>query len=229
MYKGEGFFIDYRLKNDRVVTYRFLASNARDGLWVNPLLFDPGNEEFSAIITSIRFRCTDQRMVKDEVKLEWELVKLKGKKPVEDWFTGDTVLRGQTFSLVHKQQLIPEKYPQKIKGKAFSLSYQILLDTVWNDQTQQLKVEADLMFKMEENDAQQIMLVISLQNSQNDFWKSLPLKADQDLDEWDYAFLQAALTAKKHSSGLLSVYVWNNGDGTVVLDDFQVRLKANLP
>ncbi len=236
MYKDEAFYIDYRLFDGRILTYRFLSSTAVDGLWVNPLIKDPSTGTI-AKVKKIRIRCTNQAMVTDDFSLSWELIKMKPGPAAPDffWYPEHTnrqvifqsLLDYQTkspgWAIKPQQRIFPESDnpAEEIKSKGYSSSFSISTDSLLNQESKQLTIEAGLSYRFKETSAKGASLVMSIQGTDEDFWKSFPLDPVSD-DEWKYAFKMAELSYGSHRGGALKVYLWNNSDVPVIIDDFRI-------
>ena len=67
-------------------------------------------------------------------------------------------------------------------------------------------------------------LVISLSQSDKNFWSFLPLKNRDKQKEWKYSFLKKTLEKNNQRNGLLKIYIWNKGKSNVFIDDFGVNI-----
>jgi len=79
LFKDELFFVDYKLANGNIITYRFIPENAKNGLWINPIIRNPADTVPcpAGKLDSMRFRCTNNTFVKKSIDLTWELITLK--------------------------------------------------------------------------------------------------------------------------------------------------------
>ena len=72
LYKDMEYYVDYKINDGRIFTYRFIPSIAKNGLWINPFIqfFNPKIPPLE--VTQIRLRTNDMIGEKEEVKLTWE-------------------------------------------------------------------------------------------------------------------------------------------------------------
>jgi hypothetical protein len=118
------------------------------------------------------------------------------------------------------------KYSNQIAPNGFSYSVKINLDSLWSriDTTSaKIIIQSDLNYLNLNSDATH---VISLTGSENDFWKGSKIERSEKKSEWNYSHLSSELDRKKHTKGILALYVWNNGKQKVFVDDMKVVIKA---
>lgn len=105
-YKDEEFKIACKLSDGTVRTFRFSPENAENGLWINPLLKNLSGEKIDAnktIVKQIAFYCSNTFLMKDEINLDWEIIRWKEKKanPASDSLFTQPVPYHSTFSFFH--------------------------------------------------------------------------------------------------------------------------------
>ena len=72
LFKSPIFYVDYELADGYILTYRFIASNAEDGLWASPFLIK-NNECFPSIsCKKMRLRSSEINRVKKAIKGSFE-------------------------------------------------------------------------------------------------------------------------------------------------------------
>jgi hypothetical protein len=230
LYKDEACFIDYRLENGRVLSYRFVASNAADGLWVNPLILNPETNRKEPAVKAIRFRSTNSNLMTSAIFLEWESINIDANyffrkndlieerhvyRVIENYDSNKN-----TSSKLDKTIRFSEPYSEMVLPGTYASTTKILLDTIWPEGVTKLKVEANLMYYLERSEGTDAVLVLSVQDSQSDFWKTFTLSEEDNPGEWNFGFVGELLAKKDHQTGTLSIYVWNKGSTTVYIDDF---------
>lgn len=75
VYKGEAYFIDYQLKNGKIHTYRFIPSNAEDGLWINPFVQYSFSDTTESEVMKVRFRNSNSFFISKKINIQFELIK----------------------------------------------------------------------------------------------------------------------------------------------------------
>jgi len=232
-YKYEAFFIDYRLKDGRVLTYRFIASTAADGLWINPLILNPETDYPEAEVTEIRFRSSNSDLMDPLIDLEWENINI----PVNSIFLkSDSATKKYLLNRFEnyesnqaKKLLLTEstkysgRFSEKIPPGSFSATTRVGLDTLWKDRIEDSKVETHVRFKNLSPSAG-ALLIMTVEGSDDDFWKSFPLLGNENTEDWNVGFISKLLSKKNHKKGVLSIYVWNNSNDEIFIDDFSIMI-----
>jgi len=232
-YKDEAFFVDYQLEDARVLTYRFIASTAVDGLWIDPLVLNPESVYPEAEVTQVRFRSSNSDLMDSRIDLEWESIDL----PVNTYFLkSDSISKNylvnfyEDYESATSEKLLltgatkySGRFSEKIPPGSFSATTRISLDTLWKDSVEDAKVEARVRFKNISSSAG-ALLVMTVEGSEDDFWKSFPLLGNENSEDWSKAFISKLLTKKDHQKGVLSIYVWNNSKDEIFIDDFSIMI-----
>ncbi len=239
-YKGDAFYIDYRMADSKILSYRFLACNASEGLWINPFFLDTFDGSNQPVVTGIRFRCSNLSMVSEKIELTWQHLLPVNNKPVKSLFinsdAGNKKAIFQFFNDFENQSnILPffhkkldsslsfsGMYSEKVLSNSFSTALNIKLDTIWPANAEKIVVETKLMYFINSND--NTVLVMSLGQSGKNFWSSFPLKNKSNRKEWKYAVLKNTLKKNTQRNGLLKIYVWNNGKSNIFIDDFGVSI-----
>jgi|GEM_PF-880271 len=241
-YKGETYYIDYRLSDGRILSYRFIADNAREGLWVNPFLLDISGNDIHPEVIQIRFRCSDSRMVKNKITISPEYIEVNGYQPAFNLFLKsvpgkrdylfhyfnnyDTITHDSAIwvSRLDSTRFFSGKYCEKVKANGFSGALKIQLDTLWPKNAKTLIVEAGLMVLTHGKNGSKTNLVISLENTPQNFWISKPAESVGNTNEWQYLYLKKSLGNVAQRKGLLKVYIWNKEDTNIYFDNFTVNI-----
>jgi len=241
-YKGEAYFVDYKLDNDSVLSYRFIPSNAKDGIWINPLISNPLLNEVENRVIQIRLRNTNQKFVKDKITIQIETISLNNCSAelvnAASLFLnepGQYILeQRETFEATSGYEKIPVlsenafsyegKYSNKIDAEGYSFTWEVPLEKIWNDTLSAITVEADFKFYTVNNP--NALLIFSLENSPNNFWESTGLE-NKGSKKWKTTFFSKDLTKSQYPSGLFKVYVWNKDKSEgVFIDNFNIRIKS---
>lgn len=75
VYKSTEYIVDYQLENDEIKSYRFIPSNAQNGLWVSPFLNNFDSNQIPLKTKRIRFRVKDASYTEDHFEATWEIQK----------------------------------------------------------------------------------------------------------------------------------------------------------
>ena len=80
MYKDYEYYIDYKLTNSTVLTYRFIPSIAENGIWVNPMIRNFNSGLQNEVVSEIRFRASSSIGIIDDISIQW--VEIEKKKVI---------------------------------------------------------------------------------------------------------------------------------------------------
>ncbi len=249
LYKPVPYHIDYMLEDDRVLTYRFIPDNAEDGLWVHPLVQDAADNNIEAVVTAIRLRNEDQRYCTQTFDYQFERIVLS-----PDGY-GNSRQAGQLFgkifpdkdsTLVSLNYLFSDSLTASltfscpdyvsfsktgtglIESKGYSFTWMCRLDSLWNDLDVRftgIMVQSVVHYLNHHTGAS---LVISLEDSSNDFWLPQALTQNRNGTELLYAHNRMQLSREQHPAGLLKVYVWNHGNSPLTLKELHFKIKASV-
>jgi hypothetical protein len=238
LYKDEAYYIDYQLTDQSVITYRFVASNAFDGLWINPIIRDPLQGR-NSLVSKVRFRCSNTAMVSDEIILTWEQLDiLNGMRDKASFWSGESSeVRSFLNTFLSYASDKPGWYLKKeriqtskggetfevVKPGQYSSSFKLTTDTLFNADIQRIIIEANLKYRYREAGDEGVLLVI-VYDGPGELWKATPLVPYTESKKWSFALNVAELLAEEHGNGTVTVYVWNNSNAEVMVDDFRVEL-----
>jgi len=71
-YKGESFLISYETADGKTHGHKIVPKNAKDGLWINPVIREPAGNSSEPPVTKIKITCFDKRMVKPTLSIDFE-------------------------------------------------------------------------------------------------------------------------------------------------------------
>lgn len=233
-YKDEAFYIDYQFADGKTISYRFLPSNAEDGLWINPLIIDPFGLIKKRVIERIRFRCSNHLMVNDHLELNWHHIFLSAERKGFLFFEKFDYNKVEAIFSFHENFEIKAKlartsshsysgnFSEIVGIDQFSSSFNIALDSIWKNGYESISIETSIMYLAESQEETRAMLVMGLQDSENNFWITFPFKENLIENEWNFASLKTKLEKSKYKSGTLKIYVWNKGNEEVYIDDLSL-------
>jgi len=244
-YKTEPYYIDYLFDDSSIKTYRYVPENAKDGIWISPFICHPASNHIEKQVKKIRFRLTSPQFNINQIQYQFERITLDKdtysfpnnfnranllfqknqivtKNPLINLMKNFEENNQQSISLSSKGNAFSGNYANQIAPEGYSAGFEIPLDTLWTKtDANHLFIETDLRAINWSSDAS---AVITLSDSNNDFWEAKALTKAKSKNEkkWSYHLSSKTLSRKQHSTGKLKIYVWNNGDDTVLLDDFRL-------
>lgn len=231
------------LSNNDILKYRIVPKNAEDGLWINPITLHPENDFIEPSVTKIQFRCTNTKLMQQEIIIKWEQIKVNNnhelpfKKNITptDSITLSILNRFETEIpswKINEHQLFNDDYVSPshsytVKGNSFSPTLNINLDSSIYLNNNHLLIKASLWarsFKSYDNKK----LVISIENhAEVIYWEAANFK-DFIIDSstWNYITINRKISIEKNSEkhAVLKIYVWNNDGNEIRIDDFRVQI-----
>jgi len=231
LYKETEYFIDYQYENEHVLTYRYVPGTAVDGLWCNPFIQQPNTNELESKVVKIRFRNANPRGVKKLFKAQFQHIKLN---PALQNSTNIANLLFHKSVTPYKENIINlfqqsdnetsklNGFTNQVEKHEFSYGYKIHLDSLFcMVEFDTLIVEASILV----NNRQTASFVISSKGSEDDFYAINYLPECVSKQSWYYFYLNKLITKDKHSTGTLKVYVYNNGNLPIYIDDFRLSIR----
>jgi hypothetical protein len=240
-YKDEQFWIYLKLENDIIHKYRIVPKNAADGIWITPYFFDNSNVKS---VKEIMIKASNQSILKDRIVLEWDGIESSEKGVVEKLYTDMQAKPGTIlFSSINKFEQ-PEvtywgelknehrsdnamngNYSHSVKAKSYSHTLSIPIDSLTD---KPFTISAGCWVNASNYKlSKDILLVISIDDKEgNVLWKGKHI--DSQIIEkkgWNHVLNYSDYKNEKPDC-VLKVYVWNNSDEEVLIDDFRVLVKA---
>jgi hypothetical protein len=254
-YKDEAVYVYYLLTNGDIRMYRIVPKNAAYGLWINPLIMNPENGKKEPLVKKIMFRSSNTAMMKNYIDIKWNQVTFLGtdslggdrtevKNSVYSFF-GITKNADQTELLSSFNNLeeiarfwsSPEATQISVNGRThsmllmpneYSVSFEYPLDSLsLADDSAELIIRTGLWAKAKPG--VKAVYVISVEKDGKPvIWKAVDINEflhDEQMMNFiaNYSVLNQELLALKGL--ILKVYAWNTGTGTILLDDFSVRIE----
>ena len=231
LYKETAYFIDYQFEDGMILTYRYAPVTAIDGLWCNPLIRHPDTDVKEPKVVKVRLRNGNSLAVKKSFKAQFQHITLKDSAEIDNVLFHKSAIPSKKFLIDMMQQADNEEsksngFSNTVESNGYSYTYTINLDSLFQTtDADNLIVEANVRFVNYYSDA---CLVISAEDTEENFWEAAYLPHSISKDLWHYAYLNKLITREKHSSGRLKIYVVNFGKSPVSIDDFRVYVNEYL-
>lgn len=134
IYKPAPLFIDYKLTDSSLVTFRYTKSTAEDGLWINPFIRYPSSELTEKNVIGVRIRNDQGIQYSDHVTIQFEHIPVTSKTLVKTNFNSANLLLGKKSPLIdsiliHEKTLPLEK---TIPAEGYSAPFSYDLKEIWN-------------------------------------------------------------------------------------------------
>lgn len=224
-FKDEMYFVDYMTDDGEMYSYRYVPSTAVDGLWVNPLVTRFVDGELAGRVSKIRFRVSNNSCVKDEISLQFETFDISLGECVQTHRDVVTMLYVDDFestsSNVTDVYAYDGRYSNMIDPQGFSSTYEIQMDSLWNmvADSCDLYIKASCRF-LNTNASQ---MVVSIDGNENSFYDYCVF-GKNGLSYWWRSDMKCRISREDYPTGLLKVYVWNNGSDPTYIDDMKVAV-----
>jgi hypothetical protein len=146
-YKSAPCFIDYKMNDGKILSYRFIPENAVDGLWIYPFIQYPNSPIPTSNVVAVRFRNDKQSAFSEKITYQYETIALNPNIYTHD--ASPSLLLGKASQ--NKFQVIAAytinsaseemsqnpyltttgKPQQNIKEQEYSFTWNINMDSVW--------------------------------------------------------------------------------------------------
>lgn len=238
LYKDAAYTVIYRTQGDSTYTYRFVPDVAREGLWVAPFIHHPEHDEPEAMVTAIRFECSEPGLVRNDLSLEWEFIPLKAPRSNAAGLFGKisygTTLstrlgfeapaahwqwNGQrTDSISHQGE-----HAYRVAPQAYSPAFEMGLDSISTPTTVQAHI-----WTLATSGGQGRFIIEVSDSSGTIYWEPVDVQASFfHPGEWRQAKLERTIPTGPGRT--LKVYLWNTGLTPLFVDDLGVQLVQPLP
>ncbi len=109
---------------------------------------------------------------------------------------------------------------------SFSNNFTIPFDTVLSGN---IIISANCWVKSSTR-VQDIVLVISIENSNNNIWKGVAIKNQiVDYNEWNNIINRLEYDISNNANGEIKIYLWNNSEDEILIDDFAIMIEHKPP
>jgi len=243
LYKDESSHIYLKLSDGKILKYRIVPKNARDGLWLNPFLFDPVSGNIGPSVDSIMFRSSNMKFQKKKIKLEWELTDFEDESDssIYSFFRMNNVLEetnlmseklsyggpNKNWENVKSVRFLPDSQHDiityKVEPEEYSPTFAMSLDSLW---PAQILIRSSVWAKAEKD---QLPYVISIETEEKMLeYHAINLR-DQTIDKSSrnhiFNYLELDLSIHPQNS-LLKVYLFNPNSEDIFIDNFSVSIST---
>lgn len=224
-YKDEMYFVDYMTHSGEVYTYRYVPSTAVDGLWLNPFVSDFVHGELADRVENVRFRVSDGRCVKDEISVQFETWNITLGDIMNTVKDSSVVLYVNNFENlvadVTEEYAFSGKNSNLVEPQGFSSTYEIRMDSLWTMVADSADIDLKASCRFLNTGSSQ--LVVSIDGNEKSLYKYQGF-GNTGLIYWWTADLKCRISREDYPTGILKVYVWNNGNYPTYVDDMKVSV-----
>jgi hypothetical protein len=237
-YKDEQFWIYLKLQNDEILKYRIIPKNAEDGIWINPFILKLNDNHCQ--VKEIMFLSSNNFILKPKIQVLFEEIKFSNntlsnlfqikqtysqtvyssindfeQKELKQWFL-HTPSFSQKYTYRGKNSLF-------VAPKSFSSTFFMSMDSLpsgnYRIHTNCWAYLPKYFYKHD------ILLVIETEKANGQkTWKGVPVD-EQTIDTGQWINISAFENFNYDSTTTqIKVYLWNNSENEIYLDDFHVSL-----
>ncbi len=242
-YKDDQVWVFYRTKLGSILKYRIVPKNAEDGLWLNPLILSSEEKHeivaymlvptaktamhkpFDFAFEKIEFEKDENQALsffqvdqKTSARLLYQSIETFDADSVANWsikpnWKDNSISFSGTFSI-----LLPPG--------AYSPTLSLELDSFVG---KRIKAFSEVWIKTKSTrQSKDILSIISLeQGSKNHDWKGISL-GPQILIPNDWNHISNHLSCEPIPSQVLKVFLWNQSQEAIYIDDFQLSIFGEL-
>ncbi|HRS69587.1 MAG TPA: hypothetical protein P5289_00650 [Bacteroidales bacterium] len=240
-YKPSTCYIDYKMKDGKILTYRFIPNNALDGLWVHPFIQHPTYDIIESQVVAIRLRNNNNSAFSNKIKTQFEIItpsqqnvsiKNNAYSVLGKTFQGNSKIIAdiQLSIFANNQQpnkiiAINDKPSNYINGQEFSNTLIISLDSITallNNNSAILFIETYVDYNSNEEEA---FLVISGEGNANSFWEPQKLLTNEDSYYTGNTYNAKILHILPNSCGIIKSFIWNPNKTKIHIKDFRLRIR----
>ncbi len=243
LYKDESSHVYLKLSDGNILKYRIVPKNARDGIWLNPFLFDPVSGNWGPSVDSIMFRSSNMRFHKKKIKIEWELTDFEddSDSSIYSFFQMDSVFEesnlmsdklsygglNKNWQNLKSLRFLPdsrhEAFSYKIEPEEYSPTFTMPLDSLW---PASIHIRSSLWAKAEKD---KLPYVISIETKDEILeYHSINLR-EQNIDNSSrnhiFNALECDLSVHPQKT-LLKVYLFNATSKDILIDNFTVSIST---
>jgi len=246
-YKDEQFWIYLKFSNNIIHKYRIIPENAKDGIWINPYIFNATDKHIAPLITEVMFKCSNGSIMNNNLKLVWEKIEFNNEPDYINKFFNKTDKSNDSvyFSSINTFEEPKTKYWDKVPSdqtkyddyksnsksqvldaNSSSVFFTFPLDSL---PFNKLRITTDCWVKSKDyiytNNS---LLVISIEDRvRNIIWKSIPIDIQLiDNNQWNNIF--NFIEYNHNITGCtLKINLWNKSNIKILVDDFRVLITNN--
>lgn len=240
-YKDEMVYVELKLKNGMINKYRIVPKNALYGIWVNPYINSVNVCYQNEQVEAIRFTSSNSKRFKNNIKVEWVKTNFTDKnsnyldiKSFWDIPANDKIVEqfhelnfdnkatgnwlGKDTSLTVN---IDNNKCMKVLPKSFSPSFVINADSTIKGSCT-IKTTVDINTNGNSTNNNIILVIEGEKTNGSKLWNGLNID-DQIINSmnWNSVFNQSEISFNTEQS-TLKVYIWNNSDIEILIDNFTV-------
>lgn len=242
-YKDEQYWIYLTLSDQSIQKYRVVPKNAVDGIWLNPLPFQPIKSKTLTVL-KMMFKASNQLILKDDLDIQFENIDFyHSKNYIPDFFQPtisiiDTTLFNHLVTFDEptdtlciswdKQKCLNSKGLNKSKSfvlapEAFSPTFEIKLNAVKNIEIKSMcwinPTGSDFFNKLN--------YVFALEDDKGNAieWNSLNIGNQVlNVNDWNLCshYFKYLCNQKVKK---LKVFLWNTSSDSIYLDDYSLKVK----
>jgi hypothetical protein len=127
------------------------------------------------------------------------------------------------------ERLVSGEQIEKVPAGSISSVFVMRAVKLFSDSVSEVILEAGLKYQYTSREKKDIVLVVSVEGSGQDFWKAFPLSREAGAADWQYAFIRKTMNRQDHLQGKIKAYLLNNSDVPALIQGFWVDIYPGNP
>lgn len=246
LYKEAACYIEYILSDSSRQKFRIVRNTAPNGLWINPFLLNFSDSLQPPLAKKIRFITKEPQFMHNDIRIEWITNAVRTSETHSNKYNQTLNLFGKTAqssssiifysknSFENEQSYwsyIQEKITEKntyegrkavlVKAGEYSPTFRMQLDSTHKLKNRAVAASLQASFDIPNN----ANLIIAIDyNDKNYMWEAETFANSYNSQQWNYIQLKRKINKDIPAGAWLGIYVWNNGENNVIIDNFEVRI-----
>ncbi len=248
-YKGNYYYIYYKLSNGFIYKNRVASKIATEGMWIDPYITLPSNNFIEPKVKEILFKCSNSLLSDDDITISWENISFGpdtnvGRNNYPNAFFGknlqpaNNLLKQTTnnFEFMNEEwtNIVPENmvtngytgiYSCTLQINSYSAAFVLSLDSFQN---KELLIATNCWIKSGTN--ADVLIVISVENNSKMQVKNASNIKPQIINSKEWNNVSRFQEYKSEKKGdVLKIFLVNIGQQPLLYDDFTVRIEQRNP
>ncbi len=238
-YKAGEVFIYYQLEDLSILSYKIVPKNARDGLWINPLVMDWDTRRFPDKVVAVQFRTSRLDLVEQNIPYQFEDIDIDA--PLLSYFQNQktnfdsiSVVDNRSenpFRILISELVQQHQKPVMLAENEYHPVWQSNIDSIiQSNNASRLALDLETWIKTERHN--KAVAVLSLEkNGESMLWQQKRL-SDFVINEYEWNYFRGLweldLTEfDSHSHAKLKLFIWNPESSVVELRQLRLRVYAD--
>ncbi len=220
LYKSDALYLLLESEEGEFIKFRFSSANAKEGLWVSPLLNSLNKDGEAISIKAFSIVCNNPSLFSNTISADWSSSEFLDQDELLELNTITAIKSTKSFTnIISKKKLAEEAVN---KGK-FSTPMEIDLIPYQQDsiiEPLEIRIQADARMSCL---SKALVVIEVLEGKERVYWESYALdKFVNQCNQWEPTL--GINYIERNKGNLLKVYIWNTGKETISIKNLSVNL-----